>query len=285
MSVDPRVVSRLDLPLGAGVVGAWAGQRRTRARGVGSDLLSARPFAHGDDVRRIDWAATARTGELHAHTTLADRALHVHLVMDASASMRTGTKRSKWDGALEAAELLVAVARRGQEPVSVHFAGASPRSLSLSGSAARCVAQLRAHADTPNWNNSGSLAAVVGALTSRRATPGAVIVVTDAFVNDDALEAVRKAAHRHSVAVVEVTASGELSLPRTGRLRLQDPETGQVVEIDLNDARLRVRYEEAVAARRHAWHQSLTARGIPVLSVNGDEEVTGSLAALLPRRR
>ena len=56
---------------------------------MGSDLLSARPFAHGDDVRRIDWAATARTGELHAHTTLADRALHVHLVMDASASMRT----------------------------------------------------------------------------------------------------------------------------------------------------------------------------------------------------
>ena len=45
----------------------------------------------GDDVRRIDWNVTARTGEPHVRVQLAERVLVTWLVLDTSPSMRFGT--------------------------------------------------------------------------------------------------------------------------------------------------------------------------------------------------
>ena len=45
----------------------------------------------GDDVRRIDWNVTARTGEPHVRVHLAERVLVTWLVLDTSPSMQFGT--------------------------------------------------------------------------------------------------------------------------------------------------------------------------------------------------
>ena len=50
-----------------------------------------RPYAPGDDVRRIDWNVTARTGEPHVRVDLAERVLVTWLALDVSASMEFGT--------------------------------------------------------------------------------------------------------------------------------------------------------------------------------------------------
>ena len=50
-----------------------------------------RPYVPGDDVRRIDWNVTARTGEPHVRVDLAERVLVTWLVLDASVSMQFGT--------------------------------------------------------------------------------------------------------------------------------------------------------------------------------------------------
>ena len=42
------------------VAGRTFGAMRSRARGYGTDLAGARPYRPGDDVRRIDWRASAR---------------------------------------------------------------------------------------------------------------------------------------------------------------------------------------------------------------------------------
>ena len=74
-----------------------------------------RPYTLGDDVRRIDWNVTARTGEPHVRLHVAERALETWLVLDTSASMTFGTAdRRKWDVA-EGVALAVGhfAARRG----------------------------------------------------------------------------------------------------------------------------------------------------------------------------
>src|SRR5262249_58698254 len=56
---------RLDLTVRRRVDALLAGDHRATTIGDGSELARIRPYAVGDDVRKIDWNVTARTGEAH----------------------------------------------------------------------------------------------------------------------------------------------------------------------------------------------------------------------------
>jgi uncharacterized protein (DUF58 family) len=89
------------------------GRRRPRNLGAGSptiyrgdgyEFVELREYVPGDDVRRIDWAATARAGDLQTRVVLEDVALTLALILDCSASMRVGRHRPLLDAAREAAD-------------------------------------------------------------------------------------------------------------------------------------------------------------------------------------
>jgi uncharacterized protein (DUF58 family) len=71
-------------------------------RGDGYEFVELRAYVPGDDVRRIDWAATARSGELQTRVVLEDVALTLAAVVDASPSMCVGRRRPLLDAAREA---------------------------------------------------------------------------------------------------------------------------------------------------------------------------------------
>ena len=72
-------------------------------RGDGYEFVELRAYVPGDDVRRIDWAATARSGDLQTRVVLEDVALTLAAIVDASPSMRVGRHRPLLDAAREAA--------------------------------------------------------------------------------------------------------------------------------------------------------------------------------------
>src|SRR6266540_2961887 len=65
----------LDISIGRRVEGLLAGDYRSVLLGHGSELALVRPYVPGDDVRRIDWAVTARTNQPHVRVDLAERVL------------------------------------------------------------------------------------------------------------------------------------------------------------------------------------------------------------------
>src|SRR4029453_2299566 len=77
----------LDLGIGRRVDGLLAGEYRSAYTGLGTEFHQVRPYEPGDDVRRIDWNVTARTGETHVRVELAEHTLVTWLVLDESASM------------------------------------------------------------------------------------------------------------------------------------------------------------------------------------------------------
>ncbi|MDQ7774441.1 DUF58 domain-containing protein [Paracoccus aminovorans] len=62
-----------------------------RVAGQGMDLREIRAFAEGDDLRRIDPAATARTGQLHVRSFHEDRDDSTLLIADFRPAMLWGT--------------------------------------------------------------------------------------------------------------------------------------------------------------------------------------------------
>src|ERR671931_1145049 len=81
----------LELTIGRRVDGLLAGDYRSAFAGIGSELFQVRAYEPGDDVRRIEWNVTARTGQTHVRVELAERVLVTWLVLDSSASMAFGT--------------------------------------------------------------------------------------------------------------------------------------------------------------------------------------------------
>ena len=82
-----------------------------------------RPYEPGDDVRRIEWNVTARTGGPHVRVELAERVLVTWLVLDASASMAFGTGDRRKADVAEGVAVAVgyAATRRGNRLGTIAF--------------------------------------------------------------------------------------------------------------------------------------------------------------------
>ena len=84
-----------------------SGVRVSRLRGRGMEYSESRIYLPGDDIRRIDWRVTARTGRPHTKLFHEERDRPVLFVVDLGDHMRFGTRGAfKSVVAAEAASLL-----------------------------------------------------------------------------------------------------------------------------------------------------------------------------------
>ncbi|MEO9170173.1 MAG: DUF58 domain-containing protein [Candidatus Baltobacteraceae bacterium] len=91
----------------------------TTYRGDGYEFVELRAYVPGDDVRRIDWAATARAGDLQTRVVLEDVALTLAALVDDSPSMRVGRHEPLLRAARDAADIWFRVAASGDRCVRV----------------------------------------------------------------------------------------------------------------------------------------------------------------------
>ncbi|MCG5439632.1 DUF58 domain-containing protein, partial [Micromonospora foliorum] len=91
LAPDQRL-RRLELTVTRRLNGLLHGQYRGLLPGPGSEPSGSREYRPGEDeVRRMDWAVTARTAVPHVRQVDADRELTTWLLVDGSASMEFGT--------------------------------------------------------------------------------------------------------------------------------------------------------------------------------------------------
>jgi hypothetical protein len=71
--------------------GSVKGERRSPRRGHSVEFADYRAYGHGDDLRYVDWNVYGRLDRLHVKLFVDEEDLCLHLLVDASASMRFGT--------------------------------------------------------------------------------------------------------------------------------------------------------------------------------------------------
>ena len=116
----PPFESRKHLPSRLARLRDLDGRSAIRVRGQGTEFDSLREYVRGDDVRSIDWRATARNRNVVVRTWQPERDRRVVLVIDTS---RVSAGRvddvPRLDSAIEAALLLTALAARAGDRVDV----------------------------------------------------------------------------------------------------------------------------------------------------------------------
>ncbi len=268
----------LEVSIGRRMGGLLAGDYRSALLGEGTELAQVRPYVPGDDVRRIDWNVTARTGEAHVRVQLAERVLVTWLVLDTSPSMRFGTAdRRKADVAEGVAIAIGHVAtRRGNRLGFVTFGDEQPRSLPPRQGRVGLIGLLEAlreeradGADRVGATSLGEALRRTGSMARQRAV---VVVVSDFRGPQDWRSPLLELAGRHEVVAIEIRDPREQELPNAGVLWLVDPETGRQVRADTRSASLRARFAAAAAQERAQLARTLAAAGARhvVLTTSGD---------------
>jgi uncharacterized protein (DUF58 family) len=276
-AIPDGLLRALDLSVGRRMEGLLAGDYRSAMHGDGTELVQVRPYVPGDDVRRIDWNVTARTGEPHVRVHLAERVLVTWLLLDTSPSMQFGTAdRRKADVAEGVAIAVGHVAtRRGNRLGLVTFGDAKPRGTPPRQGRVALIGLLAALREEPDGDGRVGATSLGAALTraGTLARQRAVVVVVSDFRGPlDWRRPLLELAGRHEVVAVEIRDPAEQELPNAGALWLVDPETGTQVRVDTRSAKLRARFAAAAAAERASVAGTLSSAGARhvVLSTSGD---------------
>lgn len=232
------------------------GERGAKRKGASAEFEDHRSYAPGDDLRRIDWAAYARSGEPVLKLFRAEEDVVVRLLCDASLSMRAGSP-SKLDAAKRLAAAVGYMALAGGE--RAQLVEATDRAV-LRGTSSRgkvaLPALLRAISELAPTGKT-NLASAVETVVRRSPRPGALVVISDFFDPGPVLTALTKAtASGHDVSLVQVLAPEDLEPPLEGDLTLEDVETGELLDVTIDGDSLRAyraRLEQLFAGlRAHA---------------------------------
>jgi uncharacterized protein (DUF58 family) len=269
-----------------GLPGDW----RAAGVGRGTELARLRPYEPGDDVRHIDAAATARTGQPHVRLHVPERAITTWIMLDVSPSMAFGTaERLKADVAEGVTMVLarLAIKRAGSVGV-VAFGAGDPIVLAPRGSRPGIVAVqslLAAGVGRDGQSEPRALAGALDRLLTLSNRPGLVALVSDFRDQQEWVRSLTAVAARHCAFAVEVGDPREATLPSVGRLALVDPESGRRVEVDTSSARVRGRFEELERRRREDLAADLRRLHVPHVAVGTDEDWMLALARGLSSRQ
>jgi uncharacterized protein (DUF58 family) len=276
--ISDRLLRALDVTIGRRMQGLLAGDYRSKLLGEGTELALIRPYAPGDDVRRIDWNVTARTGEPHVRVQLAERVLVTWLVLDTSPSMRFGTADRRKADVAEGVAIAVGhlATRRGNRLGALSFGDEVPRSTPVRQGRLGLLGLLTALRDEPEpppgrvgATSLGDAVRRAGALARQRSL---VVIVSDFRGPRDWRKPLLQLAGRHEVVAVEIRDPREQELPNAGELWLIDPETGRHLRVDTRSERLRARFAAAADAERRDLARELGSVGVrhAVLTTSGD---------------
>jgi len=261
LRVLPEFASRRHLPSRLARLRELDGRAAVQVRGGGTEFDSLREYVIGDDVRSIDWRATARRADVVVRTWRPERDRRVLLVLDTS---RTAAVRvldaPRIDASIEAALLLSALASRAGDRVELmaydrtlrgRVAGMSgPRLMPAVADALAGIDPTLVEMDWPG------VVSMVRERLSQRALVVLLSSLEPAAVEQGLLGVVGQLAERHQV-VLAAVRDPEVEELRRGR--------ADVTEVFDAAAAERAELERAAVAAR------LRQRGVEVVDALPDD--------------
>jgi uncharacterized protein (DUF58 family) len=279
----------LELTVRGRLDGLLQGNHLGLVPGPGSEPGEARVYQPGDDVRRMDWAVTARTTLPHVRQTVADRELETWVVMDLSPSLDFGTAAcEKRDLAVAALAAVTHLTAGGGNRIGVVVStGATTLRIPARGGLTHAQGMLRTVARSARApiGTRGDLAAAVESLRRPPRRRGLAVVISD-FLGEPVWErSLRALSGRHELLAVEVVDPRELELPEVGTVVLLDPESGRQREVETT-ALLCREYAAAAAAHRDRVAAALRRSGAGHLRLRTDSDWVADIVRFtLARKR
>ncbi|MUT66453.1 DUF58 domain-containing protein [Paenibacillus sp. NEAU-GSW1] len=279
-------LEQLSVAAGSRIKGTMAGKLRSSSLGGSQEFADYRPYAPGDDIRRLDWNVYGRTGRAYMRQYWDEQELSVNLLIDVSRSMTFGGTDNKLHYAVRLAACIAYASLSGEDRIALKLYGDSrlenqlmpvrgkaslPIVFSMLAETIRKEEKLRsalsdaASAHTPP---SLSMSEAINAAGGKPFKSGVAFLLTDAMYEEgieEALTALLAAGQK--IVFIHLLSPDELEPDLSGELKLIDSELGTGKDIAVS-APLIDKYKRAVDGYRQYLRQLCGERGIDYLFID-----------------
>ncbi len=262
-----------------------AGAYHSVFKGRGMDFEEVREYQPGDDVRTIDWNVTARTGSPHIKKYREERELRIIILVDVSASDQLGSgTQSKKELAAEVASVFAFSACRNSDKVGLLLYSDQVESYVPPRKGRSHVFRLireilffrPAHRGT-------RLKAALDYLNLVERRPAIVFVISD-FLDSNFEKALRITNQHHDVIAISIFDRREVELPDVGSIALEDAETGEILEVNTSDRRLREEFSRRATHERAERRKALERTGLDIIDLETGKSFQLALKSFFDRR-
>ena len=280
-----KKIRKLELRARRFVETAFAGQYHSVFKGRGMNFHEFRQYDFGDEVRSIDWNVTARMGEPFVRKYIEERELTVMLLIDVSASGSYGSvNASKRELAAEVACLLAFCAIRNNDKVGLilftdrvelYIAPRKGRTHIL-----RLIREILYYEPEGRKTDLAQPLIFLNRVTTRRA----VVFLLSDFQAVNYEKPLTICSRRHDLIAIPIEDRGEHSLPDIGVVRVEDPESSSIYEIDFSDRRVRSEFSKLAEQERIERESLFRRKSIDSVSLRTDQDYFPLLRSFFIRR-
>ncbi len=262
-----------------------AGQYHSVFKGRGMDFDEVREYQPGDEVRRIDWNVTARTGVAHIKKYIEEREMTVMILVDASASSSTGSvSQSKRELAAELAAVLAFSAISNNDKVGALLFTDGAEKYIRPGKGRlhvlRLISEVLTYQPARRGTNLTTALQHINRALSRRAV---VFVISD-FMDEGFERALKVTSRKHDLIAVPIVDASERALPDLGWIAFEDAETGEVVDFNTSDPKARAKFAEVAEDRLARLRRTFRRSGLDTIEAQTDQPYLRSLMQFFENR-
>lgn len=295
-----KKVRRLEIRTRHLVTDSVTGAYYSSFKGRGMDFEEVREYAIGDDVRTIDWNVSAKMDRPFVKVFREERELTLMLLVDLSASGIFGSvDRSKREHAAEIASVIAFSASQNNDKVGLilytdrveHYIPPKKGRRHI----LRLIRDILFFKPTGTRTDHQVALDFLNRVTKRKSV---VFLISDFIENKSRIpgsqshipypvglfSSLALTHQRHDLISVALTDPREYELPEVGLITLEDAESGEIVEVDTGNKRLRERYAQLAQEHRAAFQSGMRRKGLDWIEARTDQPYLPALRKLFALR-
>lgn len=263
----------------------FGGEYHSAFKGRGMAFSENREYAHGDEIRTIDWNVTARMGSPFVKVFEEERELTTVILVDVSASENYGTRiQSKRALITELTAVLAFSAIQNNDKIGVLlFSDRVEKFIPPKKGKSHILRIIRELINFEPVNAGTNISAALDYL-NRAIKKRCICFLISDFLDENFESALKIASKKHDLVALSVHDPGENSLPDLGLIQVEDAETGERHWMNTSSKKVRRKYEERVKNQRLLVREILRRSGVDYASILTSEGYIKPLMNLFKRR-
>jgi uncharacterized protein (DUF58 family) len=269
----------------------FAGEYHSAFKGRGMAFSEVREYQYGDDVRNMDWNVTARYNAPYVKIFEEERELTVVLLIDVSGSRFFGsTTQLKRDLMAEVAAVLSFSASINNDKVgALFFSSKVEKFIPPKKGRSHLLHIIRELVEFEPEEKGTDIAAALEFLTNAIKKKCTAFLLSDMIdvdgnCNPRYEDALKVAADRHDISVINIYDHREREIPSIGLVNVRDAETGRQMWVDTSSKAMRSAYQKWNADVQEKTKQVLRRYRVDSVDIATDQDYVKGLISLFKHR-
>ena len=252
-----------------------AGEYVSAFKGRGMEFSEVREYQPGDDVRLIDWNVTARMNQPFIKEFKEERELTLMLLVDVSSSGGFGSHdKLKNEVSAEIASILAFAAIKNNDKIGlIVFSDKIEHTIPPKKGKAHIWNIIRTILNFKPEGKGTNISLPLEYLLNIQKRKATAFLISD-FQDDGYEDALKLARQKHDLVAISISDPREEKLPDVGLIRLEDPESGDILLVDTHDKEMTQKYSQLFQEKKVKRKKFFQSIDIDTIEIQTNHSLT-----------